>query len=199
VTLPVAQNTQRILDLTGATDANASVVVASGAACAPNFFETQSSGQYWQPDSSQLGSVAYLDPVDGTSIHLPQGSGSAPCSDGVQTVMRSNGAAAELCGSGIYEELSGQSTWSSVPLSGALAITGTDTGYLIATAGTAGCQGISMQSLTSPIQGAQPATVGCVTQQGPPSQVTLSAAGTNVWLWTGDSVLVSTDSGANWG
>jgi hypothetical protein len=199
VSPPVAQGAGQVLALTGASGANVSAVVASGAACTPDVFITQSSGQFWKEQAPSLAGSTFLEPGAAGSVHTSSGDAASPCAGPVQALDTGDGTVAVLCAAGVSERADGQSAWVSSPVQGGLAIAATDHGYVLAASGASGCAGLAIESLPSPLGSAAPTPVGCIQQLADPSAVTLSAAGSSVWLWSGGTTMVSTDGGATWG
>jgi hypothetical protein len=80
-----------------------------------------------------------------------------------------------------------------------LAIATSGTGYVLATSGAAGCAGVQIETLPSPIKAdSTPTPVGCAASVTAPEALTVSQSGNSIWLWTGTTTLVSTDGGITW-
>lgn len=182
-----------MLTLSGASDTQISAVVGAGTNCAIGAYSSFTGGQFWQEYPNNLASANYIDPADRSKIHTGGAAQSAPCPAALQLASSANSTAV-LCADTVFTR-AGDGTWASAPLSGVLALAASDSGYTLAVAGVAGCPGVSIQSLAV---GGAPTVVGCAAAVTEPAGVTLAQQGQNLWLWSGDTVSVSTTAGATW-
>jgi len=186
-------NFHTMLSISGATDTQVSAVVGTGGNCAIGAYSSFTGGQFWQAYPDNLAAANYIDPADRAKIHTSAGAQDAPCPAALQLASGSNSTAV-LCADTVFTR-AGAGTWASASVPGVLALTASDAGYTLAVANVAGCPGVSIQSL--PVGGA-PTQTGCDAAVTQPSGVTLSQTGANLWLWSADTVAVSTDAGATW-
>lgn len=187
----------RVAALAGASVVT-SVVGASGNDCAVGFFSTFTNGQFWAPYPGNLGGASYIDPRDHAIVHTPVGPVSAPCDTALQVVTARDAATAVLCAGSVFERTD-HGSWASAQTPGVLALTTSDTGYTLAVAGVPGCPGVAIEALRSPLDAdARPTMIGCATAVATPQAVTLSQSGRTLWLWSGDTVWISSDGGATW-
>lgn len=174
----------------------ASVVGMAGADCTLGYFSSFTRGQFWEPYPQYLGGASYLDSSDSGTVHVASATATAPCADVLQLSVV-DGIAAVLCTDTLFERRG--EGWVEVPVPGILAFTPTETGYTVAISSASGCPGVAIASLASPLTtGSAPVTVGCAASVVAPDAVTLSQSAGSLWLWSGDNVVISTDSGISW-
>ncbi|TDW30576.1 hypothetical protein [Cryobacterium psychrophilum] len=197
-------------DATGPTDVTSvqalsaqsgSVVEIVGldiADCAPEFVKTFVGGDNFRAYPGQLDDQWYVDPANRAEVHAPSGASPAPCDAVLALAPRGPAAAAALCdGDQLFVTTDGAATWSPpVSLPGTVNLASTETGYVAAVAGAAGCSGVQIQALSPELA----ATVsGCLAVAGDlAGNVALSSAGGTLWVWAGDTVARSADAGATW-
>lgn len=187
----------QIVSLINANRTRASVIGPAGTDCKVGFFTSFTQGQDWAPYPDNLAGATYLDPQNPAKLHVGGQLESAPCAKALQ--LRYNDAAmAVMCQDTVFERTD-TPTWTSVPVPGVLSIATSGSGYLLATSGAAGCAGVQIATLPSPVKAdSTPRPVGCAASVTGPEAVTVSQSGTSVWLWTGNTTLVSTDGGITW-
>jgi hypothetical protein len=168
-------------------------VVGAGANCAIGAYSSFTGGQFWQEYPQNLAGASYLDPADRSKIHTAAGAEASPCPAALQLASGANSTAV-LCADTVFTR-AGDGTWASAPVPGVLALAPSGSGYTLAVAGAAGCSGVSIQSLAV---GGSPTAVGCAASVTAPAGVTLAQQGQDLWLWSGNTVAVSTDAGATW-
>jgi hypothetical protein len=188
-----------LLSLSGVSVTQASVVGKANANCAIGYYSSFTGGQFWAPFTANLAGATYVDLSDPARIHTSAGLEAAPCAMVRQIAVRPTSTAV-LCNGEMFERTAARATWVRVPVSGALAMAETTTGYTLAVGGggVVGCPGISIQSLSSPIASAKPTIVGCLAAETAPSDVAIDQAGNILWLWSGGRVHISQDGGATW-
>ncbi|RIJ51243.1 hypothetical protein DZG00_09600 [Clavibacter lycopersici] len=171
-----------------------SIVADVTAACSRTTLQSFTGGEFWRDAPALTATTPYVDPTAPGTVQLIQGSRDAPCDDAVQ-VVDSGQAAAVLCGSGALHVRSGSGDFRLVDAPGALALALGPDGIL--TAGTAeSCAGTSIGRIV-PASG-DVSVVGCAAAVPTSGSVALSAAGSDVWLLTGDAVSISSDGGSTW-
>jgi hypothetical protein len=182
----------------------ASMVGLAQAGCAPQFVKTFIAGDNYASYPKELDSAWYVDPANRARVHSPAGDQSAPCEVVVALASRDPKAAAVLCAKGqFFATTDAAATWSkSVALPGAIALTATGSGYLVASAGRADCTGVQVVALTDDLALAQTHS-GCYPLVQPveanlPGNVAVSAADATIWLWVGDKLVRSSDNGTTW-
>jgi len=182
-----------MLTLSGATDTHVSAVVGAGSSCAIGSYSSFTGGQFWQEYPDNLADANYIDPADRSTLHLAGATQDAPCPAALQLATGTNSTAV-LCADTVFTR-AGNGVWASAAVPGVLALAPSDDGYTLAVAGVTGCSGVAIESLDV---GGTPAPVGCDAAVTSPAGVTLAQQGSNLWLWSGDTVAVSTDAGATW-
>jgi hypothetical protein len=174
------------------SDTRVSLVAGAGDDCSTQGFASFTGGRFWEP-ADDLGDQSYIDPDDPSSLHVASDTEAAPCAAPLQ-LAEGGDSTAVLCSDGVRVR-SAQGEWQSAPMPGALAVAATDAGYDLAAAGVQGCAGVAIESFSA--QSPQPQLVGCAAS-ATPDGATLAVSGTTVWLWSGTSVLTSSDGGASW-
>jgi hypothetical protein len=181
----------------------ASMVGLAQAGCAPQFVKTFIAGDNYASYPKELDSAWYVDPANRARVHSPAGDQSAPCDAVVTLAPRDAEAAAVLCANGgVYATSDGAASWSPpATVSGAISLTATESGYLAAVAGRAACAGVQVLSITNDLASA-PGPAGCFPVVEPAEtlseNVAMSAAHATIWLWAGNMLVRSSDSGSTW-
>ena len=173
-------------------------VVTLNADCAPQLVGTFVAGDAWEDYSANLGSYWYVNPADRAAVHAPNGTVAAPCAAVVAIATRSTSDAAVLCADQkLHITTEAGAKWSgAVDIPGAVAIDGTEAGYVIAVSVQGECSGPSVTVLAD---GATSAPVGCFGDAAPAGQTAISAGDDGaLWLWAGANFARSTDGGTTW-
>ncbi|MGV8896372.1 MAG: hypothetical protein ACOH1U_07930 [Rhodoglobus sp.] len=180
--------------------ANASLVTIlakTGDACTLEVLKSFTGGQFWGSYPDEVTGYTHFDPANPAAVQTPGGPLSVPCLSVNEAKVRGD-ATVVACAGELVETSNAGGDWSSVVVPGLLGATGNDAGYTLAVSGAADCAGVSIQTLTAPLGTAAPTAVGCVDPEAAPSQVSIAQTGSDIWLWSGDRVFVSTDNGASW-
>lgn len=189
--------------LTGivALDAGSSrttVVGSRGATCALAAATTFTDGRFWAASPSDVGPAVYV--ASDSSLHLASGATAAPCPDPAQIIAGAN-ATAVVCGDGLRVKPSAGS-WVPVPMTGLVAIASAPGSFTFARTGVAGCSGLELETMATPVTASSTATrLGCAPLSGgapQARQAALARAGSDVWLWADGVTRVSTDGGTTW-
>ncbi|MEB0285055.1 hypothetical protein QN355_00650 [Cryobacterium sp. 10S3] len=104
-----------------------------------------------------------------------------------------------LCGDGrLFTTTDAAVTWSTpATLPGAIALAPATSGYLVVSAGRPECAGAQLLTVTDALV---PTVAGCYAVSTPSTAmagtVAVSEAAGTIWLWAGEQVVRSTDSGA---
>jgi hypothetical protein len=177
------------------------IVGGRGADCAVAASISYTNGQFWTSSPGDVASTAYLSPSDG-SVHLSSGKVAAPCST-PEHVIEGATQTVLLCSDGL-EIRQPSGSWTSLGLSGLVAIDPMAGEFTVARTGVSGCSGLDIQSLVLPVVASStPKNLGCATPAiGAGSlsaaNVSLASAGSNLWLWAGGATMVSSDGGVTW-
>jgi hypothetical protein len=188
-------------------DRVASMVGLRPSDCTSMLVRTFVGGDDYEEYPADLDQNWYVDPLDRSSLHAPDGNRTAPCEDVVVLAARSELEAAALCSDSlVYTTSDGGAVWSGAGAApGAMTVVAVADGYLLAIVGDPTCSGVTVMSLTGPISGGpvQAPVVACVLNALPPQalagNVALGAGAGVAWLWAGETIARSSDGGATWG
>lgn len=189
-----------ILSINAISETQASMVTLAAEGCAPQLVGTFVAGADWAAFPDRLGGNWYVDPTDRTAVHSPAGSFKAPCASVIALAPRSDADAGVLCADGTIARTSdGAAGWGkSISLPGAVNLTVSGDGYLVAAAGQKGCAGVQLLSTPEALDGVL-TPEGCREVTFKPGAVALSSADGVVWLWAGSTFARSSDGGETWG
>ena len=182
---------ESVIEIVGLTEAD----------CAPEFVKTFVGGDNYSSYPDKIDGAWYVDPADRATVHSPIGDAKAPCDAVVTLAVRDVNSAAALCADGqLCATTDAASTWSApVPAPGVVNLAATESGYLAAAVGDSECAGVQFlmvsDTLATSLTGCYPTTVPPATLSG---NVTMSDADGTLWLWVGDSLVRSIDSGETW-
>lgn len=195
--VPLPSGVQAIAGLR-ATTGRVAVLGAVGSGCTAQDYVSTDAGGTWSASSDP--SVAGAGLLNG-SVHLTSGSVvPAPCSNAF-AVFEGTSTTAVLCPD-LLVWRSGSGAWVHVPVTGLAALTVDGSAYTLARQGVAGCSGVAVDTMAAygVTPTSTPKQVGCVTKLSPVSAgpVALAQAGSDVWLWSGSRVAVSTTGGSSW-
>ncbi len=200
-------------DITGATDVRAlqrmivssaetaSFIGLTGGDCTPQYVRTFVAGDDFAEYPDQLATSWYVAPAGASTTHTPAGDADAPCPSAVALAPLTVERAAVLCAdTSLHVTDDTGSTWS--PLTeaiGAIALTETADGYLVAAAGRDDCEGVQLSIVDA--TGSR-SDIGCVESPLPAAELAASIAidwtPESVWLWLDERLLISTDGGTTW-
>ena len=171
-----------------------SVYGGVGDSCALQYWSSFTGGEFWKEYPSDAIGVAY---ADQTAVRLSDGSVPAPCAS--PTRVLSQGSNAIVACPDILEARTGTGDWLAINVPGLQDVAASEAGYLLAVGGDDGCDGIVVQSVTTPITAdSAPNPVGCAASAPAVEGVALSRSGKTVWLLAGGKSFVSTDEGQTW-
>ena len=188
-----------ILSINAINAKQASMVTLAAEGCAPQLVGTFVAGAEWADFPDRLSGNWYVDPADRATVHSPAGPFKAPRSPVIALASRGDDDAGILCADGSFARTSnGGERWGKVvSLPGAVNLSATSDGYILAAAGQKGCAGVQVLSTPEALDGAITPT-GCRDATFKPGEVALSSADGVVWLWVGNAVSRSSDGGASW-
>ena len=186
----------QLVGMTSSSTSTVRLLGRAGSSCAVGSFASFTGGQFWNFYPGATGEFVFLDPDSPTVVHSEGSSVLAPCA--ANEVHTRGDSIAASCDDQFLERDGTTGAWLSIAAPGLLAFTPSDTGYMLALSGVEGCPGISVQSLASPVGSVVPTVLGCLAEETTPVEATIATAGSTIWLWSADRVLVSSDSGATW-
>ncbi len=176
-----------------ATSSGVSVLVGTGDACATTVRTTTDDGATWADGAPGAAGAGITE--DG--LVLGSDLVDAPCADPADA-FRGDSTTLVACDDQL-DWRSGTGAWVDVPVDGVRAIAVDGSEYTLARAGTASCDGLQIETMPAAgVTGETTTTpIGCnhVPTERP---IALDRAGEDLWMWSGDSVTVSTDGGATW-
>lgn len=199
-------------DLTGATGLTAlqrifvsgpstASFLGSGSECTPEVMRTFVAGADFAEYPGQLDGSWYLSPVGSATVHAPGGDVAAPCESAVTIAPLDEARAAVLCSDGsLHLTTDVGASWTAMaPVPGAIAVTESDDGFLVATAGSEGCAGVQLTAIGV---SDDRTPLGCVESPLPAAELAGSTAvdwtADGIWMWVDDRLLISTDEGETW-
>lgn len=191
---------QRIL---ASSSAQATFIGFDSADCSPTLSRTFVGGQDYATDDSGLALFWWLLPTERGQVHSPErGVIPAPCTTARAIAVISNDVAGVLCGDGTLFT-TGDAAATFTPLAvipGAQSVVATESQFVVAALGQAGCEGVAISTTGSAGGGVQ--AVGCLPTSVAPEElvgrVALSIGGGTLWVWAGDQLTRSTDLGVTW-
>jgi hypothetical protein len=179
--------------------AEASVVALNGQGCAPEFIRTYVAGDNWAAYPDQLNGTWFANPRTASTVHSPNGDVKTPCAAVVGLAVRDSSHAAVLCSDhSVYRTADTGGNWGpALTVPGAVAITDSGDGYVVAAAGAPTCAGVVTSSFNATSGAAK--TGGCFASGAPiAGAVALSNGGGTLWAWVGGRIAHSGDGGATW-
>ena len=187
-----------ILGISVQSASQASAITLASQGCTPEFIRTYVAGDNWATYPDQLAGSWYVDAAKRSVVHTPTGDVQAPCATVIGVAVRDAANAAVLCANhAVHATGNGGAAWGpAVPVPGSVAISTAGNGYLIAVTDRQGCAGTATDSFDG---GSALAGGGCATSAKPPAgSVAVANGGSTLWMWSGDSVVKSTDGGVTW-
>ncbi|NEN05466.1 hypothetical protein G3T36_06240 [Diaminobutyricibacter tongyongensis] len=176
----------------------ASAITLASQGCAPQYIRTYVAGDNWAAYPDQLAGSWYVDATKRSVVHTPTGDVQAPCAAVIGVAVRDPANAAVLCANhDVHVTGNAGAAWGqAVPVTGAVAISTAGNGYVLAVTGRQGCAGTATTSFDG---GTAQAAGGCATSTKPPAGgVSVANGGGTLWMWSGDTVVKSTDGGVTW-
>ena len=173
------------------------VVARAGDTCAVSGFASFTGGEFWEPRPEAVTLLRYLDRDAADVVHLQGQPVAAPCAEPRQSVSR-DGATTVVCDDMVAEWSGSTGTWATLVVPGLLSAAPTAGNHTLAVWGAAGCDGVSIQVVPSPLGLEQPVRTGCIQAETAPTDVSLLRSGNTVWAWVDGDFRVSADGGASW-
>ena len=176
----------------------ASAITLASQGCTPEYIRTYVAGDNWAAYPDQLAGSWFVDAAKRSVVHTPAGDVQAPCPTVIDVAVHDAANAAVLCANhDVHSTGNGGGAWGpAVPVAGAVAITTAGNGYLLAVTDRQGCAGTATTSWDG---GSALAGGGCATSTKPPAgAVSIANGGGTLWMWSGDTVVKSSDGGASW-
>ncbi|MGG7508900.1 hypothetical protein [Plantibacter sp. YIM 135249] len=194
-----------VLSLEADNSTDVRIIGGSGTACTVGAFVSYTSGDFWAVDTGALDAATYSQPAgangtaDASAATIIDGKPATAACDDVRQIVTTDSGVVAVCPDGLHLQQPGVAAWISLPASGVLSVRDSNEGLWIASGGVPGCSGVSVQSLGGSLSGSSTATVhGCATEASTSGAQAVAVSGSTVWLWSGDRVLRSGDTGATW-
>ncbi|MBC7518012.1 MAG: hypothetical protein H7248_03880 [Microbacteriaceae bacterium] len=188
-----------VLTMNRGAQGSTEVVGQPAAGCVPQLFSATARSDRWQ----LLGGAEkqwYVVPGGGNSINTPSGVRPTPCAVVVGVSARTDGSVGVLCSDQrLFRSRDSAASWDAglfVP--GARSIDQNATSYLVAVAGRSECAGVQIVVVYPQPAPRDRAVLACHKSAADTQQVVISNAGTALWLWAGDELVVTTDRGVTW-
>lgn len=182
----------RQLDAHDSTITRATFVDAS---CQPAVARSFTGGSAWEPETPGSGIWA-LQNDDNAAAWSPQGAVELPCT-AVSLVGEAARAIALCSDASVTVTEDAGAAWSQpVPVAGAGAVGIAPAGFIVATThGDAECVGVR----TAPFSGSQLGTTGgCLAGEFAAPTIAVTASASTQYVWAGEQVFRSVDSGSSW-
>lgn len=187
-----------------ATDRDTLFAIGGGNDCKATYAISYTAGQDWEARNGRLAESWYVTPRDRTQVRASTGDRSQPCEDEgkgevLDLASMDNRNAAVLCSDGrIRTSDDAGHTWGKpTTLPGAVALGADADGYVVASL-IESCAGVAVTTFSESQAPADEPT-GCAPAKGASAgQVAVTTRGGAVWVWAGDQVAVSRDSGSTW-
>ena len=171
--------------------------------CSTSLIRSYVAGDNYTRVPADLGGAWFVDPLDHAIVHSPAGDFAAPCENVMAFAAMVGERAAVLCdGQTLHVTADAAASWSAaVSVPGAMNLTESAAGYLVATVSTdPACVGV--QLVTLPADGAAPTATGCFPTEAEPTSlagnIAVSEGAETLWLWAGDAFVRSSDGGTTW-
>jgi hypothetical protein len=194
-----AAGVSALLSLGLSADGSAQAVGQLNAGCAPALFTTTARADRWTP-AVGVEQEWYIVPGAPSSVNSPGGVRATPCAAVIAVDAATADAAAVLCDNErIMRTEDGGATWDGgLYVPGARTFVASASGYLLATVGREDCAGVRLVVVYPSAAPADGSASACRVTAADTSQVSMSLAGENLWLWTGDEFAVTADRGVSW-
>ncbi|MEE6283183.1 hypothetical protein [Georgenia sp. MJ170] len=172
--------------------------IGGGVDCEPVYLSSSTAGVSWSTNNQFLTGSWYLDPADRSRMGAPVGTIDAPC-EAVELVGTDASSAGVLCTDGsLNVTADGGATWQeTTPELDAVTVGASDEGYVLVGSHEVCEEGVALAF--TDLTGEAPGEPTCAPAPAEDaSELTAAAAGSSVWLWAADEVLVSVDGGLSW-
>jgi hypothetical protein len=177
-----------------ASASSISMLVAAGPDCEVVVRTSVDDGATWSAGTAGAAGAG----IGPDGLVLKTGTVVPPCSDPTE-VFQGDYTTAVIC-QDVMEWRSGAGAWVEAPMQGIRSLADAGDEYTVAVVGAADCAGVQIASVgAAKVTPTSSGTaVGCDADADIAGPVTVARTGTNVWLWAGKSVAVSSDGGATW-
>ncbi|MFB2599459.1 hypothetical protein ACEXQE_16830 [Herbiconiux sp. P17] len=173
------------------------LVVRTGPQCALNVLTSYTGGQFWQLYPERISEQSFVDRLSPSTVTIKGRQVPSPCSAPLQ-IVDSGAEPVVRCVEGLFGYSADSATWhviapidsQSVAVSGSVAFA--------ANTGVQGCDGVSLQKIALDGTSVQGEPLACVRADQPQPSVSITAVGSELWLWSDDSIVVSGDQGETW-
>lgn len=163
--------------------------------CQPAGVRSFTGGTAWEPDEPAV-SVWALQNDNAAAAWSPQGATALPCT-AVSLIGETSRAIALCSDTSVTTSADAGATWSQpITVSGANAVGVTQSGFIIASLHSDDeCVGVRTSLLTG---GQLEAAAGCLAGEFAPTSIAVSGSATTQYLWAGDQLFRSLDTGVSW-
>ncbi|MBD8727434.1 hypothetical protein [Frigoribacterium sp. CFBP 13707] len=173
-----------------------SVLGGVGDDCERQFWSSFTAGEFWEEYPDQVSTLTFAD-VDSSTVSLDGTAAPSPCP--APSRVQSDGTVGLVaCTDAVSTRTTG-GDWSSVSVPGLLDVVLLSDEYIAGVTGVDTCDGVAVQSVTTPATPRSAATtIGCVTGVDAAQGIVLASVGDVVWLSAGSVSRVSVDGGVTW-
>ena len=173
-----------------------SVLGGVGDDCERQFWSSFTAGEFWKEYPDQVSTPAFAD-VDSSTVSLDGTAVPSPC-PAPSRVLSDGTVGLVACADAVSTRTTG-GDWSSVSVPGLLDAVLLSGEYLAGVTGVDTCDGVAVQSVTTPVTPRSAATtIGCVTGVDAAQGIVLASVDDVVWLSAGSVSRVSVDGGVTW-
>jgi len=173
-----------------------SVLGGVGDDCERQFWSSFTAGEFWKEYPDQVSTLTFAD-VDSSTVSLDGTAVPSPC-PAPSRVLSDGTVGLVACADAVSTRTTG-GDWSSVSVPGLLDAVLLSGEYLAGVTGVDTCDGVAVQSVTTPVTPRSAATtIGCVTGVDAAQGIVLASVDDVVWLSAGSVSRVSVDGGVTW-
>ena len=173
-----------------------SVFGGVGDDCERQFWSSFTAGGFWKEYPDQVSTLTFAD-VDSSTVSLDGTAAPSPC-PAPSRVLSDGTVGLVACADAVSTRTTG-GDWSSVSVPGLLDAVLLSGEYLAGVTGVDTCDGVAVQSVTTPVTPRSAATtIGCVTDVDAAQGIVLASVDDVVWLSAGSVSRVSVDGGVTW-
>lgn len=173
-------------------------VLTADRGCQTHYQLSFSAGRFWKDSPPDQPPTLVYPAKSGTAITSGSGTLTTPCSTvGAYALLSATDSAVICQDAQLHLSFDAGATWQAPAVAPAVAVLSTAKGYLLAAPNANHCAGLEIESVRLPDSVSSP--LSCLPQlTGAADGTVLASSPGRIWLWAGDSVLLSSDGGATW-